>query len=78
MNNITTLRNHLFEVLVALKDKENPMDVDRAKAVSEVAQVIINSAKIEVDYAKVTGADIGGKFLAESEKTGITTHRLRG
>jgi len=37
------------------QDKEKPMDLDRAKAVAEIGQTIINSAKVEVDYLKVTG-----------------------
>jgi len=31
MNDITTLRNHLFETLEALKDKDNPMDLERGQ-----------------------------------------------
>lgn len=90
MNDIISLRAHLFETLSALQDKENPMDIDRARAVGEVAQVIINSAKVEVDYARVTGKS-GSCFLGVTPKkegvtpTGkisvvgnITTHKLRG
>lgn len=54
-NKIDDLRNHLFATLEALQDKDAPMDIERAKAVSEVAQVIINSAKVEVDFLKTTG-----------------------
>lgn len=82
-NNIDELRRHLFETLAALKDKDAPMDIDRAKAVSDVAQVIINSAKVEVDYAKVTGAK-GSGFLGQIEQpdlprgiTGVHTHKIR-
>lgn len=83
MNNIETLRDHLFDTLAALKDKENPMDIDRAKVVSEVAQVIINSAKVEVEYAKATGADASSGFLEKAQEalpdgiTGRTVHKLR-
>lgn len=52
------LRDHLFEVLEGLKDKESPMDVDRAKAICEVAQTIINSAKVDVDLARALGGGI--------------------
>ena len=87
-NNIETLRAHLFATLAGLQDKVNPMDIDRAKAVSEVAQVIINSAKVEVEYAKATGGT-GSKFLEMAPVktpnpalpngiTGITTHRMKG
>lgn len=49
-NTMTDLRNHLFEVMEALKDEEKPMDLERAKAVVNVAQTLINSAKVEVDF----------------------------
>lgn len=38
------------------------MDIDRAKAICDVGQVIINSAKVEVDYCKATGK-AGSAFL---------------
>lgn len=56
MNDIAALRNHLFETLTALKDPVNPMDIDRAKAVCEVGTVIIDSAKAEIDFARVNGS----------------------
>lgn len=56
MNDISALRSHLFNTLQALQDKNNPMDVERAKAVCEVGQVIINSAKAEIDFARVNGS----------------------
>lgn len=94
MNDITALRARLFDTLDALQDKESPMDIERAKAISEVAQTIINSAKVEVDYARVTGLP-GGNFMGISPdekaepdgvtstgkktvKGNITVHRIRG
>lgn len=62
-NRIEDLRNHLFETLEGLKDKDDPMDLDRAQAIANVAKEIISSAKVEVEYAKVTGAQIAGGFL---------------
>lgn len=38
-----------------LLDPEDPMDIDRAEAVAKVAQVVVNSAKVEVDFLKQTG-----------------------
>ncbi|TYP71566.1 MULTISPECIES: hypothetical protein [Nitrosomonas] len=49
-NNITELRAILFDTLRGLKDKS--IDIEHAKAISDTAQVIINSAKVEADYAK--------------------------
>lgn len=55
-NDIEKLRAHLFGTLDALRDKENPMDIDRAKAVCEVGDVIISTAKAEIDFARVNGS----------------------
>jgi hypothetical protein len=48
-NKIQDLRNHLFATLEALRDTAAPMDIDRARAISEVAGRIIDSAKAETD-----------------------------
>lgn len=64
-NKLEDLRNHLFETLEALKDKESPMPIERAEAVAKVAQVIVNSAKVEVDYCRETGQKSGGQFFPE-------------
>lgn len=62
-NRIEDLRDHLFETIEALKDTENPMALDRAKAISDVAQTIINSAKVEVAFIKETGGMFGTGFI---------------
>ncbi len=51
-NKITDLRDHLFETIEALKDPDKPMDLERARVISDVAQTIINTAKVEVDLVK--------------------------
>ena len=66
------LRDHLFKTLEGLQDKTNPMDIDRAKAVSEVAQTIINTAKVEIDHMRVTGSAGGSKFIPDQGKTTAT------
>ncbi len=65
-NKIDDLRSHLFEALDALKDKENPLDLDRARAIADVAKVIVDSAKVEVDFLKVTGGTGTGFLPAAS------------
>ncbi|SHM04880.1 hypothetical protein SAMN05216428_11271 [Nitrosospira sp. Nsp11] len=82
-HNITDLRGHLFDTLESLKDKEKPMDIDRAKAIADVSQVIINSVKVEVDYSRVTGNTVASGFLGEPDTKGglpqpnpITDHQL--
>jgi hypothetical protein len=62
-NKIDDLRNHLFEALEALKDDEKPMELDRARAIADVAKVLVESAKVEVDFLKVTGAIRSTNFL---------------
>lgn len=72
-NKMEDLRNHLFVALERLNDatSQNEMhmdrEIDRAKAICEVAQVLVNSAKVEVEYIKATDRDRGSAFLAEPE-----------
>lgn len=78
-NNISELREHLFDALKGLKAKT--MDIETAKAISDISQVIVNSAKVEVDYAKATGSK-GSGFLEQAPNlppgiTGVTQHRIR-
>jgi hypothetical protein len=55
-NTMNDLRNHLFETLEKLKDDEKP-DLQRAKTIVDVAQTIIDSAKVEVELLSVIGSD---------------------
>ena len=51
---ITQLRQHLMDTLADLRNRETPMEPDRARAVAQVASVLIDSAKVENDYLKLT------------------------
>jgi hypothetical protein len=62
-NTMTDLRNHLFEVMEALKDEDKPMDIARAKAVVDVAQTLINSAKVEVDFLNAIDSSDATEFF---------------
>ena len=64
-NKMVDLRNHLFATLEALQDKESPMDIERAKTISGVAQTLINSAKVEVDFLKVAPG-VGTGFIDDA------------
>ena len=77
-NRIEDLRNHLFETLEALKDKEHPMDLDRARAIAQVAKEITDSARVEVEYAKATGTEIGSGFLQLEKPAGQQPPQLSG
>lgn len=57
------LRDHLFATMEGLRDQENPIDVERAKAVCEVAGKIIDSAKTEVELLKTVGGEPGSNLF---------------
>jgi|WetSurMetagenome_2_1015567.scaffolds.fasta_scaffold96764_2 hypothetical protein len=92
-NDIIAMRSVLFDTLRALSDKDKPMDIERAAAIKDVAQVIINSAKVEVDALKIIGGTGSGFIPAlpppkpETKSAlsgtthpqhGMTVHRMRG
>jgi len=69
-NKIEDLRNHLFEQLERLGDDEkmkNPIalerEMKRSQAISEIANVIVNTAKAETDYLRVTGKAPENQFI---------------
>lgn len=72
MKEIKHLRESLFETIEALKSKENPMEIDRAKAIADVARVIVDSAKAEVDFLRVTGKKNGTGFIPMEEDPRLT------
>jgi hypothetical protein len=57
---INILRGHLLATLADLRNRENPMEPDRARAVAQVASVLVDTAKVEIDYLKITGHDNSG------------------
>ena len=59
MNNphINQLRQQLMDTLADLRSRDNPMEPDRARAVAQVAAVLVDTAKVEVEYLKTTGQD---------------------
>lgn len=69
-NKLTDLRNHLFATLEALQDADKPMDIERAKAVADVARVIVDSAKVEVSVMELTGSH-GTGFLPDVDATPV-------
>ncbi len=89
---ISDLRSHLFSALRGLSDKQNPLDIERAKAIADVAQVVVNSARVEVEHMKLAGGK-GSGFIPEitvpglpdgvtvvDKKPGVTVtrHQLKG
>lgn len=85
---ITQVRSALLATLADLRNRDNPMDLDRAKAVATVATVLVDTARVENDYFKITGQD-RSDFLEQLETTqvagtlptgisSITRHMLKG
>lgn len=54
---ITELRSELMSTLRDLRNRINPMEPDRARAVAQVASVLVDTARVEIDYMKVTKQD---------------------
>ncbi len=61
---IDQVRQSLLDTLSDLRNKEQPMDIERAKAVAQVASVLVDTAKVENEYLKITGQDCS-KFLEQ-------------
>lgn len=74
-NRLEDLRNHLFDTIERLKDDQNPMDIERAKAVAQVAGVILDSAKVEIGYMRVTDGLVESDFIAPNpERPRLPAH----
>lgn len=63
-NTIDDLRNHLFATIEGLQDPDSPFPIEKALAISKVAQTIIDSAKVEVKLLETTGGDVASDFFA--------------
>ena len=62
-NNITSLRSTLFDTLADIKSGK--LDLDRAREINNIAQTIINSAKVEVDFVRATGVPPDTGFIPQ-------------
>lgn len=83
------LRQHLLDTLADLRNRDKPMEPVRARAVAEVASVLVDTARVEIEYLKATGQEHSG-FLAGPEQDlidgpsannpfpGVVRHRLVG
>ena len=79
-NRISDLRDHLFETIERLKDKDDGMELDRARAICAVSQQIIESAKVEVQMVKaVSGmAPTDGFFNLREESRQLPASIIGG
>lgn len=65
-NKMPDLRNHLFETLEEFR--KDSITLQKAKGVCDIAQTIINSAKVEVEYIKAIGSKMGTGFIQIGEE----------
>ena len=66
--NLNQLRERLFECLEEVKAKR--MTIAEAKAACQVAQTIINSVRLEMDFIKLSGGPKKSEFfLTDVEET---------
>jgi hypothetical protein len=91
---INDLRAHLMETLADLRNRANPMEPDRARAIANVASVLVDTARVEVDFIRATArtesaflADKAGADVPAIRHTatgtvfkggGVTRHQLAG
>jgi hypothetical protein len=64
-NKITDLRNHLFETIEDLRDPDKPMEVQRARAIYETAQTIIETGKLELQFIDLVGKGENSQFFEQ-------------
>lgn len=64
-NTINDLRDILFEQIRDLSDKEKTPDIERARTIAAISQVMINSVKSEIEFYKTTGQKISSSFLPD-------------
>lgn len=78
---INDLRESLFMTLDEFR--KGSRTADDVKAICEISQVIINTAKVEVDYIKTNGGgeldflDLKVKQSLPNGVVGVTRHKLR-
>lgn len=76
-NKISDLRDHMFAALERLGAEDlNPDDLEkeiqRSRAISDIGKVIVESAKTEIMFAKLTGdIEQGSKKYLEIEETPV-------
>ena len=75
-NKIADLRNHMFAALERLSaedltEEDLKKEIQRSQAISEVGKVIVESAKTEIMYAKLTGKgrENAANFIDEKEES---------
>lgn len=67
---ISDLRVELFGMLRTLREPDSKVDIERFRLGNDIAQTIINSARVEVDFIRTVGPKLshGSGFLTIESK----------
>ena len=76
-NDIGALRGELFASIKRLGANATPEEIERAKAIADTAQVIVNTAKVEIDFIKATGNPGGSGFIPLADRKMISDAKGR-
>lgn len=77
---IEDLRAALFAAIDGVSN--GTLSVEKAKCISDLSQVMVNSARVEAEYVKAVGGDMTSEFLEPKSElppgiTGSIVHKLR-
>lgn len=72
--NSQQLREHLEAALKGLQD--GTLDIEKAKAIGDISQVVINLAKVEVDFVRANGGGQSAFFNDAKQITKTPTGTL--
>ena len=67
MPNLDDLRGVLFEQLKRIQDPKEKFDASRTRAITDIAGRLLESARLEIDYARATKKAGVSKFLSLAE-----------
>lgn len=56
----------MFATIEALQDPESGMDVAKARAIASLGSVLVESAKVEIEFLKEVGG-LGSGFIDDGE-----------
>lgn len=82
-HDIEGLRARLFDAMDGIK--AGTITIEQARQISDLSQVIVNTARVEVDYLRVTDGrsspfldNAGDQAALQNGIAGIVRHRIKG
>lgn len=74
---LSDLRAVLFDTLEQLRDKDKPMEIERARAISDISGRLIETAKVECEYIDLVGAQGASGFIENTSDHLQAQNRLQ-